>query len=154
MPAVDPNKPRVFLDADVLFAGAAAPSQHGASLVVLRMAEITLIQAITSKQVVGEAERNLAAKMPRALPIFQLLVDRCLHVTPDPTPDELRERVGLAHPKDIPILAAALREKCPWLVTLNLADYRPGHPGVAVLRPGDFLLRVRDLLTRLSDARG
>ena len=37
-----PSKPRVFVDADVLFAGAASPSEHGASFVVLRMAEITL----------------------------------------------------------------------------------------------------------------
>jgi hypothetical protein len=38
----------VFVDADVLFAGAAAPSEHGASLVVLRMAEIPLIEAVAA----------------------------------------------------------------------------------------------------------
>ena len=32
-----PPKPRVFVDADVLFAGAAAPGEHGASLVILRI---------------------------------------------------------------------------------------------------------------------
>ena len=57
------RKPRVFVDADVLFAGAAGPTAHGASLVVLRMAEITLIDALTSQQVVTEAERNLSAKL-------------------------------------------------------------------------------------------
>jgi len=36
------RKPRVFVDADVLFAGASAPSEHGANLTILRMAEITL----------------------------------------------------------------------------------------------------------------
>ena len=40
------RKPRVFVDVDVLFAGAAAPSEHGASLTILRMAEITLIEAL------------------------------------------------------------------------------------------------------------
>jgi len=39
-----PPKPRVFIDADVLFAGAASPSEHGASLVILRMAEITVLR--------------------------------------------------------------------------------------------------------------
>ena len=39
-----PAKPRVFVDSDVLFAGAASGAEHGASLVVLRMAEITLIE--------------------------------------------------------------------------------------------------------------
>ena len=84
MPTPQPCKPRVFVDADVLFAGAAAPTEHGASLTVLRMAEITLIEAITSQQAVVEAERNLEAKLPAALPAFRLIVSRCLRVTPDP----------------------------------------------------------------------
>jgi len=29
-------------------------------------------------------------------------------------------------------------------------DYRPGHPRVTVLRPGDLLVRVRDLLAGLA----
>ena len=59
-----PTRPRVFFDADVLFAGAASPSEQGASLVLLRMAELSLIEAITSDQVISEVERNLTAKMP------------------------------------------------------------------------------------------
>jgi hypothetical protein len=47
----EPQKPRVLVDADVLFSGAASPSQHSASLLVLRMAEITLIDALTSRHV-------------------------------------------------------------------------------------------------------
>ena len=46
---------RVFVDAGVLFAGSAAPREHGASLVVLRLAEITLIEAVASQQVITEA---------------------------------------------------------------------------------------------------
>lgn len=60
------------VDADVLFAGSASPTEFGASLVVLRMAEIPLIHAVTSRQVIVEAERNLAKKMPAALPAFQI----------------------------------------------------------------------------------
>ena len=48
------DKPRAFVDADVLFAGAAAPGEHGASLVILRMAEITLIDAVASLEKVCE----------------------------------------------------------------------------------------------------
>ena len=84
-----PNKLRVFVDADVLFAGSAAPSEHGASLVVLRLAEITLIDAVASQQVITEAERNLAEKLPDALPAFRLIVSRCLRVVPDPDPADL-----------------------------------------------------------------
>lgn len=71
-----PAKLRVFIDADVLFASAASPSEHGASLLILRLGELTLIEAVTSEQVIAEAERNLPAKMPAALPTFRALVAR------------------------------------------------------------------------------
>ena len=150
MPATGPSKPRVFVDADVLFAGAAGPSQHGASLVVLRLAEITLIEAITSQQVVTEAERNLQQKLPQALPAFRLILNRCLRVVPDPQPSGLAPLADLADAKDLPILTAAVREGCPWLVTFNLSHFQPGHPDVTVLRPGDFVLRVRGLLAWMT----
>ena len=143
-------KPRVFVDADVLFAGAAAPSEHGASLTVLRMAEITLIEAVTCRQVIIEVERNLTQKLPDALPAFRLLVSRCLQIVDDPAADELARHVGRADPEDLPILVTALREGCPWLVSFNLRHYQPGIPAVKVLRPGDFVLRVRDLLAGLA----
>jgi len=41
------SKPKAFVDADVIFAGAAAPTEHGASHVVLRMGEITLIDCVS-----------------------------------------------------------------------------------------------------------
>ncbi len=145
-----PHKPRVFVDANVLFAGAASPSEHSASLVVLRLAEITLVEALTSEQVIVEAERNLAQKLPQALPAFRLLVSRCLRVMPDPQPADLLPHAGLADPRDLPILVAAVREHCPWLVTFNVRHFQPGHPAVTVLRPGEFVLHVRALLAHLT----
>jgi len=142
-------KPRVFIDADVLFAGSAAPSEHGASLVVLRMAEISLIEALTSTQVVEEAERNLVEKLPNALPAFRMIVARCLQVVPIPEAEAIQAHTGEAHPVDLPILVAALIHDCPWLVTFNTRHYYPGHPALTVLSPGDFMLRVRDLLAHL-----
>lgn len=144
------NKPRVFIDADVLFAGAASPNEHSASLVILRMAEITLIEAIASQQVITEAERNLQEKMPAALPAFQLLVSRCLRVVADPTADEIKTLGKSADPKDLPILAVAVREKCAYLVTYNVRHYQPGVKEVTVLKPGDLTQRVRYLLSQMS----
>lgn len=149
-PLANLAKPRVFVDADVLFAAAASSEEHGASLVALRMAEITLIDTVTSQQVIVEVERNLFEKLPQALPKFQQLVNRCLLVVPDPTSADIQPYIGLADQKDLPILVAAIRELCPWLVTFNVKDFQPGHVAVAIMRPGDFLLRVRDLLTNLS----
>jgi hypothetical protein len=143
------TKPRVFFDADVLFAGSAAPSEYGASLVLLRMAEITLIDAFTCQQVVDEVERNLAAKLEDALAPFRLILSRCLQVVPNPDHQAIVELNGLGHPKDLPILAAAISCNCPWLVTFNQRHYQPVHPSVTVLNPGDLLLQVRDLLARM-----
>ena len=142
-------KPRIFVDADVLFAGSASSSEYGASLVVLRMAEITLIEAITSQQVVTEVECNLRTKMPKALPAFQLLVSRCLQVVADPKPSDVQAYVGLADEKDLPILVAAVQQNCTWLVTFNIRHFQPGHPAITVLQPGDFLQQVRHMLANL-----
>lgn len=114
------------------------------------MAEITLIEALASEQVIGEVERNLQAKMSRAMPAFRMLVQRCLQVVPDPTSEAMLEHEGRAHEKDLPILVAAVREQCPWLITFNVNDYKPGHPEIVVLRPGDFVQEVRYLLGRMG----
>lgn len=143
-------KPRIFIDTDVLFAGAASPNEHRASLVILRMAEITLIKAVTSEQVITEAERNLQEKMPAALPAFRLLVSRCLRVVADPTVDELKSLSKFADPKDLPILAAAVREGCAYLATYNIRHFQPGVENVTVLKPGDLIQQVRYLLSQMS----
>jgi predicted nucleic acid-binding protein len=144
------NKARVFVDADVLFAGAAGPTEYGASLVVLRMAEITLIEAVTSQQVIVEAERNLKEKFPRALSRFNLLVERCLDIVENPSGRDLHEHEGLADPKDLPILVAAMQSGSSWLVTYNTRHFEPGHPEVSVLEPGSLVIRIRELLPSLS----
>lgn len=145
----NPRKPRVFVDADVLFAASAFASEHGASLVILRLAEMTLIEAVASEQVIIEAERNLADKLPATLPTFRLLVDRSLDVVSSPAPDQLAPFAGLADPKDRSILAAAVLNRCPWLVSFNVRHYQPGHSDVTVLTPGEFIRRVRHLLSSL-----
>jgi len=145
-----PARPRAFVDADVLFAGAASPSDSSASLVVLRLAELTLIEGVTSEQVIAEAERNLAAKLATALPTFRLIVNRCLRVVPNPEPADLQPYSGQAHPQDLPILVAALREECQWLVTFNVRHFHPRQGCLSVVRPAEFVLRVRDLLGQMG----
>jgi len=143
------NKPRVFVDADVLFAGAASPQEHSASLGLLRMAEIGLLEALTCQKVITETERNLEEKFPKALPAFRMLISRSLRVVPDPSPADLLAYAGLAQAEDLPILVAALRENSPWLVTFNLRHYQPGHAKIRILQPGDLVLRVRDALVHM-----
>ncbi len=57
---------------------------------------------------------------------------------------------GLADQKDAPILAAAVREECRWLITFNVRHYQPDHPSVTGTRPGAFVQHVRSLLAYLS----
>lgn len=68
------KKPTVFLGADVIFAGVAAPSEHGASYVVLRLGEITLIDCVASTQVIAEIERNFKEKLPSKLHELRLII--------------------------------------------------------------------------------
>lgn len=146
------TKPKVFLDADVIFAGSAAPSVQGASYVVLRMGEITLLDCITSEQVITEVERNLQDKLPTALPEFRLLVKRCVQVVPDPDPNDLDAYVGQADPKDLPILVAAIRENCSHLLTFNTRHFNPAGSRPIIQPPGEFLQTVRSQLSMLSGA--
>jgi len=113
------------------------------------MAEITLLEALTCEQVITETERNLQEKLPAALPAFHLLPSRCLHVVPNPTAVDLIPHTGKADPKDLPVLVAAQREGCTWLVTFNIRHFQPGFADVTVLQPGSFLLRLRDSLLGL-----
>jgi predicted nucleic acid-binding protein len=143
-------RPRVLVDADVLLAACASSSEHGASLVILRLAEATFVEAITCEQVVTEVRRNAIAKLPQALPLFETILGHTLRIVPNPTADQLAQHAGLAHESDLPILVAAASASCQWLVTFNVRHYQPGCPGVAVVRPGEFVLRVRDVLSRLG----
>ncbi len=139
-----------MVDADALFAAAASPSEHGASLLVLRLAELSLIYAVTSEQVITEVARNLTEKLPAALPTFQLLTTRSLYKVSDPAPDALPPYQGAADEKDLPILVAAVNAGCQWLVTFNVRHFQPGVDSLQVVRPGDFILRIRTLLHALT----
>ncbi|MCS7179567.1 MAG: hypothetical protein N0A03_09945 [Anaerolineae bacterium] len=86
-----------------------------------------------------------ASPLPR-----QLIVHRCLRVVPDPEPRELRPYIGLAGPEDLPILVATIREGCLRLITFNVRHFRPGHSSVRVLRPGDFIIWVREVLAMMG----
>jgi predicted nucleic acid-binding protein len=144
-----PDRLRIFIDADVLFAGSASPT--GASHLVLELAELGIIEAIVSDQVRREVERNLMAKLPAALPAFRALVDACCRNVADPDPAASRALAAadLADPKDAPILAAALEHLCSWLLTFNLRDYRP-QGRIQVALPGDFLVALRERLAEMS----
>ncbi|MCL4490139.1 MAG: PIN domain-containing protein [Chloroflexi bacterium] len=144
---------KVLLDADVIFAGSAAPTEHSASNAILQMGEITLIECVASQQAVTEVERNMAEKLPAKLPELRLIVSRCLHLVPDPEPVELTQYTGQADTEDLPILVAALREGCTYLLTFNIRHYHPTGKRIAVQRPGEFMLAIRERLSTLAPGK-
>ena len=112
------SKPRVFLDSSVLIAGAASPS--GASRAILILANAELITPIASEQVLVESECNIRDKLPRALGYYQRVISNAgFEVVQDPSPEEIEAAKQIIHPKDAPILAAAMSTQVDYLVTLN-----------------------------------
>ncbi|MCB0211786.1 MAG: hypothetical protein KDJ52_20775 [Anaerolineae bacterium] len=146
------NRPKIFLDADVIFAGSAAPSTQGASYVILLMGEITLLDCFTSAQVMTEVERNLSNKLPNALAEFHLLAKRCLTVVSNPTVTDLHNFDGQADPKGLPILVSAIQANCSHLITFNIRHFKPTGDQITIQRPGEFLQHVRSQLRLLSKA--
>jgi len=140
-----PARLRICFDDDALFAGAA--SVGGASHVILQLGEFGLIEIGVPTQAFDEAERNLRAKLPAAMPAFRTLVE--LSTTPLSMASRARAtrlaRAGEADPKDAPILAAALASDCQWLVTFNVRDYRTER--IKVSEPGAFLEALRAILS-------
>jgi predicted nucleic acid-binding protein len=134
-------KPRVFIDADVLIAGSV--STEGASHIILHLSDLTIIEGFISQQVRIEVERNLQEKLPQALPVFRRLIDSAVEVVADPTVDEIAPFEDQADSDDLPILTAAIKSGCHYLLTFNVRHYCPVGGRITVLRPGEFLVKLR-----------
>ncbi|MBI1929190.1 hypothetical protein HYR99_33710, partial [Candidatus Poribacteria bacterium] len=93
-------KLKVFVDADVLIAGSA--STQGASRIILPLSDLTLIECLTCEQSRQEAERNLLAKLPAAIPAFHGVLNTAVTIVKDPHPPDLVPFQGQADAKDLP----------------------------------------------------
>lgn len=132
---------RVFLDSSVVIAGCI--SRQGASFALLRLAEVRLIDARISPDVREESLRNLRRKAPAALPMLGVILREAISEGAPVTDAAILVADSYAHPKDVLILAAAIEQKCPYLVTLNERDFWPPASLITVIRPGDLLYAVR-----------
>ncbi len=143
MPPISRIKPRVFLDSDVLLAGITSTTEFAASLILVRLAEINLIEGVCSEQVITEVQKILQSKLPQAVENFDLLVKQAINVKPNPSSKERTECKKMAGREYIPLLAVAIREQCTWLATFNEQQYKPGHPDILVARPDELVSRLR-----------
>ena len=139
-PPAKTEVPLVCADADVLIAGLF--STKGASHALLVLAEIGLVRIVVPAAAVIEVRRNVAAKLPAALPLFErFLASRAAMVVEPRLGDIVRARDG-AHPKDQPILAGAYAARARVLVTHNVRHFQRAE-GVRVVRPAALVEELR-----------
>ena len=141
-------KINLFFDSSALVAGIV--SAQGAARALLLLAEDEKIGITVSEQVIVEVERNIARKVPKALPFAREIILRAnLRIARDPDAQEVRQcQDWISHPADVPILVAAVRVRVDFLVTLNTRHFIEDpkvarRTGLRIGTPGDALGWVR-----------
>lgn len=135
---------RVFLDANIYFAGFLSPD--GGSSLILELAKKEKISIYASRLVLREAERNLRKKTnPKTVKSFhRYLKQTAIHVIPPPNDKILEQCEAYIHPKDVPVFAAAIEAKVEFFITLDrrhfLNPQTLAHAGkIKIMPPADFL---------------
>ena len=135
---------KVFLDANVYFAGFL--SSQGASALVLQLARRKKIQVIATQLVLHEADRNLRKKTsPQTLKSFhRFLQETKIQIQPAVDDKSLRKYESLIHPKDVPVIAAAVEAKADYLITLDRRHFltekiQSEVKRIKMITPGDFI---------------
>jgi predicted nucleic acid-binding protein len=136
---------RVFLDANVLFTAAYSPA--GLSALLIELGAAGRVTLLTSPLAIAEAERNLEAKRPAALPALRASLTT-VRVLREPAPADVER---LTPPdlsaKDRPLLAAVIVAHATHFVAGDVADFgrwMDRHAGVPlrVMTPRQFFTEV------------
>ena len=138
---------RVFLDANVYFAGFDSPK--GASAFILELIRRRKMEVCASRLVLREADRNLRTKSEKgALKAFRRFLQSA-KIRIAPAPDEVLFKAyeSFLHPKDLPVLAAALLAKSDFLITLDRRHFLTPQvlsniKKIKVCTPADFVRGV------------
>ncbi len=137
---------RAFVDTSVLFA--ASYSSTGASRELIRLAFQGQVQLVISDDVLEEARRNLAAKLPEALHLFEQILELIPFEVVTPTTEEVQVAATYTDYKDAPIVAAAKRAQVDYLTSLD-KRHLVGVPEVAhgsglkIVLPHELLTVIR-----------
>lgn len=136
-----------FVDASVLFA--AAHSTTGASHELMLWAARGGLRLTVSDVVLQEVHLNLTRKSPKALAGFELLLVAVPFETVQVTPEEIAQAAAYTELKDAPIVAAALKCRAQYLVSLDRAHLvdQPavaGGSGLRVVLPATLLELLRE----------
>ena len=135
---------RVFLDSNVILSGLL--SGKGAPRIILDILclKLPFLAGLTGRYNIMEIERNLARKMPDALPIYKEYIPEInLTIVPLPKPQEIRRYSGSIADKDIPVLASAVKGRADFLVTGDKKDFAKlkakGNYPFKIVSPAEFV---------------
>lgn len=132
---------RVFLDTSALLAGFNSPT--GAAGVIVASCFSRDIIPVISRQIIEEAERNIATKFPGLADAWRSFLLIPPHVTKKPSLRQVQAAYELLPTSDAPILASAIEASPDALVTWNTRHFlRPSVVAAVnfpILIPGDFL---------------
>ena len=124
----------VFLDANILFTAAYSP--EGLSALLIELGAAGRVTLLTSPLAIVEAERNLEAKRPSALPTLRGRL-AAVRVVREPAPGDVER---LTPPdlsaKDRPLLAGTIGAHATHFVTGDVADFGRWMDGRARLPLG------------------
>ncbi len=120
-------RPRLFLDANVLFSACVSPAGRAAALIELARSQVCVL--LSSPHAIEEARRNLALRYPDREDRLPSVLDAVTLVTEAP-PKVAQWARDLGLPdQDAPILAAAVQAEADSLVTGDRTHFGPlfGH---------------------------
>lgn len=135
---------RVFLDSNVILSGLL--SDRGAPRVILDILclKLPLLIGITGRYNIIEIERNLANKLPAAIPVYKKYLPKLnLEIIQLPSQEEIKSLAGHTSDKDVPALASAHKGKADFLVTGDKKDFSllktKGLYAFDIATPAEFL---------------
>jgi predicted nucleic acid-binding protein len=138
----------IFFDSSAMIAGIV--SSQGAARALLLLGEDKKVTISVSEQVIAEVERNIARKVPGALPFArELMLHSHMRILRDPPIEAMRQHLDwISHAADVPILVAAVSAGVDYLVTLNTRHFIDDpevarRSGLHIGTPGEVLAWVR-----------
>lgn len=135
---------KIFIDTSVLYS--ACESRTGASAKILQLSRQDKIQGYISKYVIDEIKRNVSMKLnqigKQRLNFYMLQTH--LSIAESLTNEEIIKCEKVINEKDAPILAAALKSKVNFLITLNTNDFMQQRikkfaKTLKIMTPRDFI---------------
>lgn len=137
---------RVFLDAGIYIAGAG--SALGGSRQILDWCAERSLQPVTLRQVIIEARRNVAKKLPRAAATLERILQSVnAELALEPVEAEIADAALIMPEKDASILAAARKARVDYFVTLDRKHFKQPHvqevERFQILLPEEFVPLIR-----------